>query len=445
MFMSESKNNDAPFKSASTKKINAVKGMNDVLPGESAKWEWLESVVRTLMASYAYRNIRTPIVEPTALFVRGLGEVTDIVEKEMYSFEDRLNGEALTLRPESTAGVVRAVVEHNMLYEGGKRLYYMGPMFRHERPQRGRYRQFHQIGAEVLGFQGPEIDAEVILLAHDLWKAIGLKGVRLELNSLGQPPERSAHRTALIAHLEKHLDVLDEDAKRRLYSNPLRILDTKNPAMKEVVEAAPKLLDFLGEASLAHFNTVKQILDANGVSYALNPRLVRGMDYYNLTVFEFITDQLGSQGTVCGGGRYDYLIEQVGGKPAPAVGWALGVERVLALLEEQGVQLPDATPHAYAIVPDASSLPVVLQFLRQLRGLGVKVQMHAGSGEGVGSMKSQFKKADSSGAQFALIFGADELAQNTVSIKSLRDGGGAQRTESLDRLESWANSLQLNT
>lgn len=443
--MSESKNNNAPVKSASTKKINAVKGMNDVLPGESAKWEWLESVVRTLMASYAYRNIRTPIVEPTALFVRGLGEVTDIVEKEMYSFEDRLNGEALTLRPESTAGVVRAVVEHNMLYEGGKRLYYMGPMFRHERPQRGRYRQFHQIGAEVLGFQGPEIDAEVILLAHDLWKAIGLKGVRLELNSLGQPPERLAHRTALIAHLEKHLDVLDEDAKRRLYSNPLRILDTKNPAMKEVVEAAPKLLDFLGEASLAHFNTVKQILDANGVSYALNPRLVRGMDYYNLTVFEFITDQLGSQGTVCGGGRYDYLIEQVGGKPAPAVGWALGVERVLALLEEQGVHLPDATPHAYAIVPDASSLPVVLQFLRQLRGLGVKVQMHAGSGEGVGSMKSQFKKADSSGAQFALIFGADELAQNTVSIKSLRDGGGAQRTESLDRLESWANSLQLNT
>ena len=443
--MSESKNNESPVKPASFKKINAVKGMNDVLPGESAKWEWLESVVRKLMASYAYRNIRTPIVEPTALFVRGLGEVTDIVEKEMYSFEDRLNGEALTLRPESTAGVVRAVVEHNMLYEGGKRLYYMGPMFRHERPQRGRYRQFHQIGAEVLGFQGPEIDAEVILLAHDLWKAIGLQNVRLELNSLGQPPERLAHRAALIAHFEKHQDVLDEDAKRRLYTNPLRILDTKNPAMKDVVEAAPKLLDFLGEVSLAHLNSVKQILDANGVSYTLNPRLVRGMDYYNLTVFEFITDQLGSQGTVCGGGRYDYLIEQVGGKPAPAVGWALGVERVLALLEEQGAELPDAIPHAYAIVPDAPSMPLVLQYLRQLRALGVNVQMHAGSGEGVGSMKSQFKKADSSGAQFALIFGADELAQNTVSIKSLRDGGGAQRTESLDRLESWANSLQLTS
>ncbi len=443
--MSEIKNTDTSTKSLAVKKISAVKGMNDVLPAESAKWEWLESVVRHLMATYAYRNIRTPIVEPTALFVRGLGEVTDIVEKEMYSFEDRLNGEALTLRPESTAGVVRAVVEHNMLYEGGKRLYYMGPMFRHERPQRGRYRQFHQIGAEVLGFQGPEIDAEVILLAHDLWKAIGLKEVRLELNSLGQPPERLAHRAALIAHFEQHLAVLDEDAQRRLYTNPLRILDTKNPAMKDVVESAPRLMDFLGEVSLAHFNSVRQILDANGVAYSLNPRLVRGMDYYNLTVFEFITDQLGSQGTVCGGGRYDYLIEQVGGKPAPAVGWALGVERVLALLEEQGAQLPISVPHAYAIVPEAQSLPAVLKYLRQLRALGVKVQMHAGSGDGVGSMKSQFKKADSSGAQFALIFGADELAQNSVSVKSLRDGGGAQRTESLDALDTWANSLQLTS
>ena len=443
--MSDIKPTEASPKAAVFKKLSAVKGMNDILPGESGKWEWLEAEVRGLMARYAYRNIRTPIVEPTALFVRGLGEVTDIVEKEMYSFEDRLNGEALTLRPESTAGVVRAVVEHNMLYEGGKRLYYMGPMFRHERPQRGRYRQFHQIGAEVLGFQGPEIDAEVILLAHDLWKAIGLKDVRLELNSLGQPPERLAHRAALIAHFEKYQAVLDEDAKRRLYSNPLRILDTKNPAMKEVVDSAPKLMDFLGEQSLAHFNALRQILDANGVAYSLNPRLVRGMDYYNLTVFEFITDQLGSQGTVCGGGRYDYLIEQVGGKPAPAVGWALGIERVLALLEEQGAALPESVPHAYAIVPDAQSLPMVLKHLRHLRTLGVNVQMHAGSGEGVGSMKSQFKKADSSGAQFALIFGADELAQNTVSIKSLRDGGGAQRIESLENPGAWAHSLQLTS
>mgnify|MGYP000477506690 FL=1 len=443
--MSDIQSKELPSKVSAFKKLTAVKGMNDVLPGESAKWEWLEGIVRNLMARYAYRNIRTPIVEPTALFVRGLGEVTDIVEKEMYSFEDRLNGEALTLRPESTAGVVRAVVEHNMLYEGGKRLYYMGPMFRHERPQRGRYRQFHQIGAEVLGFQGPEIDAEVILLAHDLWQAIGLKNVRLELNSLGQPPERLAHRAALITHFEKHQAVLDEDAKRRLYTNPLRILDTKNPAMKEVVESAPQLMNFLGEASLFHFNALRQILDANGVQYSLNPRLVRGMDYYNLTVFEFITDQLGSQGTVCGGGRYDYLIEQVGGKPAPAVGWALGLERVLALLEEQGVQLPEATPHAYAIVPDANSLPLVLKHLRQLRALGVNVQMHAGSGEGVGSMKTQFKKADSSGAAYALIFGTDELAQNTVSVKSLRDGGGAQRTESLEKLDVWAHSLQSTT
>jgi histidyl-tRNA synthetase len=440
--MSDIPSKEFSSKLSASKKITAVKGMNDVLPGESAKWEWLEGVVRNLMARYAYRNIRTPIVEPTALFVRGLGEVTDIVEKEMYSFEDRLNGEALTLRPESTAGVVRAVVEHNMLYEGGKRLYYMGPMFRHERPQRGRYRQFHQIGAEVLGFQGPEIDAEVILLAHDLWLAIGLKNVRLELNSLGQPPERLSHRAALITHFEKHQAVLDEDAKRRLYTNPLRILDTKNPAMKEVVESAPQLMNFLGEASLAHFNALRQILDTNGVRYSLNPRLVRGMDYYNLTVFEFITDQLGSQGTVCGGGRYDYLIEQVGGKPAPAVGWALGLERVLALLEEQGVQLPDATPDAYAIVPDASNLPLVLNYLRQLRALGVNVQMHAGSGEGVGSMKSQFKKADTSGAAFALIFGADELVQNTVSVKPLREVGGAQRTESLANLDTWAHSLQ---
>jgi len=439
--MSDTKTTEVNSKPAAFKKIAAVKGMNDVLPGESAKWEWLEAQVRKLMASYAYRNIRTPIVEPTALFVRGLGEVTDIVEKEMYSFEDRLNGEALTLRPESTAGVVRAVVEHNLLYEGGKRLYYMGPMFRHERPQRGRYRQFHQIGAEVLGFQGPEIDAEVILLAHDLWRAIGLKDVRLELNSLGQPPERLAHRAALIAHFEQHQSVLDEDAKRRLYSNPLRILDTKNPAMTAVVESAPKLMDFLGEASLAHFNALRQILDANGVQYTLNPRLVRGMDYYNLTVFEFITDQLGSQGTVCGGGRYDYLIEQVGGKPAPAVGWALGIERVLALLEEQGAALPESVPHAYAIVPEAQSLPAVLSYLRQFRALGVNVQMHAGSGEGIGSMKSQFKKADSSGAQFALIFGADELANNTVSVKSLRDGGGAQRTESLDNINEWGHTL----
>ncbi|MEK9804068.1 MAG: histidine--tRNA ligase, partial [Curvibacter sp.] len=329
---------------AKPEKLLAVKGMNDILPPDSARWEQLEAQVRELMARHAYRNIRTPIVEPTPLFVRGLGEVTDIVEKEMYSFEDRLNGEQLTLRPECTAGVVRAVVEHNLLYEGGKRLYYMGPMFRHERPQRGRYRQFHQIGAEALGFAGPEVDAEMILLADALWKTLGLSDVRLELNSLGQPEERKQHRAALIAYLEQHADQLDEDAKRRLHSNPLRILDTKNPAMQALVEAAPKLIDHLGEASLAHFQQVRAILDAAGVAYTLNPRLVRGMDYYNLTVFEFITTRLGAQGTICGGGRYDYLIEQIGGKPAPAVGWALGVERVLELLREQGADTAAPVP-----------------------------------------------------------------------------------------------------
>ena len=429
---------------AKAEKLLAVKGMNDILPGESSRWEWLEDKVRTLMARYAYRNIRTPIVEPTALFVRGLGEVTDIVEKEMYSFEDRLNGEQLTLRPECTAGVVRATVEHSMLYDGGKRLYYMGPMFRHERPQRGRYRQFHQIGAEALGFPGAEIDAEMILLADALWKEIGLTDVRLEINSLGQPEERKAHRAALIAYLEQNASQLDEEARRRLYTNPLRILDTKNPAMQALVEGAPRLVDYLGEASLAHFNAVKAILDANGVAWRFNPRLVRGMDYYNLTVFEFITDRLGSQGTICGGGRYDYLIEQIGGKPAPAVGWALGVERVLELLKEQGLDSPVPAPDVYAIIPEASALPIAIKTLQQLRALGVRAQMHSptGAADGMGSMKSQFKKADASAAAFALVFGADELLRGTVLVKALRDGSGQQVEQSLQDVASWAGHLQ---
>ena len=432
-------------------KLVAVKGMNDILPPDSARWEWLEEKVRTLMARYAYRNIRTPIVEPTPLFVRGLGEVTDIVEKEMYSFQDKLNGEALTLRPENTAGVVRAVAEHSMLYEGGKRLYYMGPMFRHERPQRGRYRQFHQMGAEALGFPGAEADAELILLADALWKELGLTDVRLEINSLGQPDERKLHRAALIAYFEAHSDLLDEEARRRLHSNPLRLLDSKNPAMQVMLEAAPKLMDFLGEASLKHFNSVKAMLDANAVAYRINPRLVRGMDYYNLTVFEFVTQSLGSQGTICGGGRYDYLIEQIGGKPAPAVGWALGVERVLELIKEQGAQIPMPVPDAYAVIPEASSLPVVLKVLQQLRAVGVSIQMHAGGSlDGMGSMKSQFKKADASGAHFALIFGSAELEQGCVALKPLRssiEGGKnevaqAQTLYPLDDVAAWAHNLR---
>ena len=438
--------NEKSASSTKPEKLVAVKGMNDILPPESARWEWLESKVRTLMARYAYRNIRTPIVEPTALFVRGLGEVTDIVEKEMYSFEDRLNGEHLTLRPEATAGVVRAVAEHSMLYDGGKRLYYMGPMFRHERPQRGRYRQFHQIGAEALGFPGAEVDAELILLAHSLWRELGLQNVRLELNSLGEPHERKAHRAALISYLEQHVEVLDEEARRRLHSNPLRILDTKNPAMQAVVEAAPRLIDFLGPKSLAHFDAVKSILSANGVAWTVNPRLVRGMDYYNLTVFEFVTDQLGSQGTICGGGRYDYLIEQIGGKAAPAVGWALGVERVLELLKEQTSTVPALVPDVYAVIPSVAALPVAVTTIERLRQLGLSVQMHAApaGSEGMGSMKSQFKKADGSGAQHALVFGEDELSRGMVVVKSLRDGVGAQSDHPLDFLADWASNLQSN-
>jgi histidyl-tRNA synthetase len=423
-------------------KISAVKGMNDILPPDSARWEWLEAIVRDLMGRYAYRNIRTPILEQTALFVRGIGEVTDIVEKEMYSFEDKLNGEGLTLRPENTASVVRAVTEHSLLYDGGKRLWYMGPMFRHERPQRGRYRQFHQIGAEALGFAGPDVDAELILLASALWKALGLTDVRLELNSLGQPAERALHRTQLIAHFERHADRLDEDGKRRLHSNPLRILDTKNPAMKEVVESAPKLMDFLGAESLAHFNGLRAILDANGIGYTINPRLVRGLDYYNLSVFEFVTDRLGSQGTVCAGGRYDDLIVQIGGKPAPAVGWALGVERVLELVKEQGTPIPLPVPDVYAVVPDAAAMPVALRTLQQLRDAGLRAQMHAATADGLGSFKSQFKKADASGAAHALVFGADELARGEVTVKALRDGSGAQTTRALADLAAWAATLQ---
>ena len=416
--------------------------MNDVLPPQSADWEWLEEVVRDLMRRHAYQNLRTPIVEPTGLFVRGLGEVTDIVEKEMYSFTDRLNGEELTLRPENTAGVVRASIEHSMLYEGGKRLYYMGPMFRHERQQRGRYRQFHQIGAEALGFAGPEVDAEIILLAHHLWKTLGLVDVRLELNSLGQLPERQAHRLALIAYLEQHEDLLDADSKRRLHTNPLRILDTKNPDLQNLVNGAPKLMDFLGAESLDHFNRLRQMLDASQIEYRINPRLVRGMDYYNLTVFEFITDSLGSQGTICGGGRYDTLIEQLGGKSAPAIGWAMGVERVIELLREQALLPSTPKPDVYAIIGDANDMPQVLVHLQTLRQAGLNVQMHASPRLDWSSMKTQFKKADASGATHALIFGPQELQRGVVGRKSLRDASAEQDTIALSELTTWASHLQ---
>ena len=423
-------------------RLVAVKGMNDILPPDSARWEALEERVRAQMRRYAYENIRTPIVEPTALFVRGLGEVTDIVEKEMYSFEDRLNGEHLTLRPENTAGLVRAVVEHNLLYNGGKRLFYMGPMFRHERPQRGRYRQFYQVGAEAMGFAGPELDAELILMAHALWKELGITGVELQMNSLGQPEERKQHRAALIAYFEAHADQLDAESQRRLHLNPLRLLDSKNPQMQALIEAAPRLMDFQGEKSKAHLDAVLAILQANGVPYVINPRLVRGMDYYNLTVFEFVTTELGSQGTICGGGRYDYLIEEVGGKPAPAVGWAFGVERVLELMKAQEASAPVIAPDAFAIVTDAAALPAVCACLEQLRSKGVAVQLHASLDGSMASMKSQFKRADASGARYALVFGPDELAQGSVTVKALRDAGMAQRTLALADWSDWADTLQ---
>ena len=422
--------------------IQAVKGMNDILPPESARWEWFEHKVRELMFRYAYLNVRTPIVEPTPLFVRGLGEVTDIVEKEMYSFVDSMNGDALSLRPEATAGVVRAAAEHSLLYEGGKRLYYIGPMFRHEKPQRGRYRQFHQVGVEALGFAGPDVDAEVILMARSLWRDLGLSEVRLELNSLGQPDERRAHRAALVQHFEQHQDQLDTDARRRLHSNPLRILDTKNPAMQRLVEAAPTLMDYLGEASLKHFDAVRAMLDAVGQPYRINPRLVRGMDYYNLTVFEWVTDKLGAQGTLCGGGRYDGLFELIGGKPAPAVGWGLGIERVLDLLKQEGIE-PEARPwDAYVIIPDAAALPLATATAEALRAAGLSVLLHAAGKDGAGSMKSQFKRADASGARHALIFGADELARGELSIKPLRDAAAVQRSRPLAGVAQWAHELR---
>jgi histidyl-tRNA synthetase len=433
----------------------AVKGMNDILPAsvprkdklpDSNLWQWFDTTVRRVLALYGYQYILTPIVEPTTLFVRGLGEVTDIVEKEMYSWTDTMNGDALTLRPEATAGIVRAMVEHNALYNGPLRLWTTGAMFRHERPQKGRYRQFHQLDVEALGFAGPDVDAEQILMIRRLWRELGLKEgehVRLELNSLGQPAERAAHRAALIAYFEANASQLDEDAKRRLHSNPLRILDTKNPAMQALVEAAPTLMDFLGPETLAHFNAVRAALDAAGLAYRVNTRLVRGMDYYNLTVFEWVTEQLGSQGTVCGGGRYDGLFEQLGGKPTPAIGFGLGIERLLLLIQELGLPVPGGAPDAYAVIPDAAALPLALPVLEALRATGLAVQMHAAGKDGQGSMKSQFKKADASGARYALVFGGDELAQGLVAVKPLRAGEGTvQQLRPLAEAAAWAAELR---
>ena len=426
-------------------KIVAVKGMNDLLPDEAAKWEWVERVMRELLTRWGYRNLRTPLVEPTPLFVRSLGEVTDIVEKEMFSWVDTMNGDRLSLRPEATAGIVRAIVEHNALYPGPLRIWQLGPMFRHERPQKGRSRQFHQLDVEALGHPGPDVDAEIVLMLRALWRELGLvegRDIVLELNSLGEPEERRAHREALIAHFERHADQLDEDARRRLHSNPLRILDTKNPAMAGVVESAPQLLQFLGPDSLAHFGALRAVLDAAGLAYAVNPRLVRGLDYYNLTVFEWKSPHLGAQSTVCGGGRYDRLIETLGGKPAPGIGFGLGMERLMLMLDAAGLAPPAALPDAYAVLPDPAALPRVMPLLAQLRALGLAVVMHAAGKEGPGSMKSQFKRADASGARHALVFGADEMAQGMVAVKPLRDAAGAQWLAPADDIAALAARLR---
>ncbi|MBB5190359.1 histidyl-tRNA synthetase [Silvimonas terrae] len=415
-----------------SKNIEGVRGMNDALPVvtkgspiATPAWLYLESVAREWLNAYGYKQIRTPIVESTDLFVRGVGEHTDIVEKEMYSFEDKLNGERLTLRPEGTAGTVRACIEHGLLYNQTQRLWYIGQMYRHERPQKGRYRQFHQIGAEAFGFEGPDVDAEQIVMLADLFKRLGLTGLTLELNTLGEASERAAHRSELIKYLEGFKDQLDEDGQRRLYTNPLRVLDTKNPALQDMANNAPRLLDFLGEKSRAHFETLTALLDAAGVAYVINPRLVRGLDYYNLTVFEWTTTELGTQATVGGGGRYDGLVEQLGGKPCPGVGFGLGIERLLLLLEAQGIVPPAQEPDVYLVHAGDGTGTAAFKLANTLRSDGFAVVLNCGGG----SFKSQFKKADASGARFAVVIGDEEVANGTANLKTLKgEGAGAQVT-----------------
>lgn len=402
----------------------AVRGMNDILPAEIGLWQRFETVARDWLASYGYQEMRTPILEQTGLFKRAIGEVTDIVEKEMYTFVDELNGESLTLRPEGTASCVRAAIEHNLLFDGGKRLWYAGPMFRHERPQKGRYRQFHQIGIEALGYAGPDIDIEHLLMTARLWRQLGLAdAVALEINSLGGAESRARHRQKLIAYFTAHQEQLDADARRRLLSNPLRILDSKNPAMQGLIETAPKLLDDLDDAALEHFEAVRRGLDAVGLAYRLNPRLVRGLDYYNYTVFEWVTDRLGAQGTVCAGGRYDGLVAQLGGKPAPACGYAMGVERLLALLAEVGGDTASRTAAAYVVNVGERAAAYANKVAEALRDAGLDAVLHCGGG----SFKSQMKKADASGARYAVIIGDDEAMAGEVSVKPLRGEGAQQR------------------
>ena len=426
-----------------SKTLQAIRGMNDILPEQTPLWRYFEGTVANLLDGYGYRQIRMPIVEATELFKRSIGEVTDIVEKEMYTFDDR-NGDSLTLRPEGTASCVRAVLEHGISGGGQvQKLWYIGPMFRHERPQKGRYRQFHQIGIEVFNLDGPDIDAELIIMTWRLWGLLGIRNaVTLELNSLGTSEARANYREALVEFLSARLDLLDEDSKRRLSSNPLRILDTKVPETQALLVDAPKLADHLDDASKVHFEGLKARLDAAGIPYVINPKLVRGLDYYSKTVFEWVTDKLGAQGTVCAGGRYDGLVEQMGGKPTAGVGFAMGIERLVLLLETLE-QVPsdiarqvDVYFCAFGEAAELQALVLAEQLRDRLPGL--RLQMNAGAG----SFKSQFKKADKSGALFALILGEDELAQQVVGLKPLRDNGEQQHISWAALSEQLAACLQ---
>jgi len=413
-----------------TQKFQSIKGFYDILPEATPLWFKLEDTARHILGQYGYNNIRMPLVEPTELFVRSVGEHTDIVEKEMYAWEDKLNGDKLTLRPEGTAGCVRAVVEHNLSYNGPQRLWYMGPMFRHENVQKGRQRQFHQIGVEAFGFEGPDVDAEQIVLLARLWHALGIADVELQLNSIGDADERAQYRQTLITYFEQHADLLDEDAKRRLHSNPLRILDSKNPRMQAICEAAPKLMDCLGEASQQHFAQLRALLDQAGIAYTINHRLVRGLDYYNRTVFEWVTTKLGAQGTIAGGGRYDALVERIGGNATPACGFGIGLERVFLLMQEYGITAANQTD-IYLVNVGELAEQKAFTVAESLRSMGLSVVLHAGGG----SFKSQMKKADRSGARFAAILGDDEAVANELSLKPML-GQGEQARVKLDQVLS---------
>ncbi|BEV08307.1 histidine--tRNA ligase [Methylophilus sp. DW102] len=414
--------------------FQSIKGFYDILPEATPLWFKLEDTARRILSQYGYNNIRMPLVEPTELFVRSVGEHTDIVEKEMYAWEDKLNGDKLTLRPEGTAGCVRAVVEHNLTYNGPQRLWYMGPMFRHENVQKGRQRQFHQIGVEAFGFEGPDVDAEQIVLLARLWQALGIADVELQLNSIGNAEERTKYRNWLIEYFERHVDILDEDAKRRLYTNPLRILDSKNPRMQDMCQAAPRLLDVLGDESKKHFDGLCNILHQAGIAYTINHRLVRGLDYYNRTVFEWVTTKLGAQGTIAGGGRYDTLVERIGGSATPACGFGIGLERVFLLMQEYGVTAQNQ-PDIYLVNVGELATQKAFTLAERLRSMGLKVVLHAGGG----SFKSQMKKADRSGARFAGIFGDDEAAVDELTLKPML-GQGEQARVSFDQVASIVNA-----